>query len=121
VNKASTNDISEVYQFKAKEYKTILATATYSSNQTATKIIDAPGENKRIVITYLAFRSAANTGTAYINDGVRNIGTTYFEAQKDLSASNVLVDCAENAAITVTTTTGSVGMTVAILYHIEEA
>lgn len=121
VTKAGATDTSEVYQIKAREYATLFATASYNTNQTDTPVIATPGEGKRVVITYLAFRSSANTGSAFLEAGSMVIGTTYFEAQKDLSAPNVHVECPENEPVNITTTTGSSPMTVAILYQIEEA
>lgn len=115
-----SSDTSEVFHVKAKEYKHLFFTASYSSSQTATQIIAAPGAGKKIVLEYLAMRSTANTGTAYITSG-QNIGTTYFEAQNSFSSTDMDVDCPANTAVTLTTTTTTSPLTVAVQYHIEEA
>ena len=114
-----SSDTSEVFQVKAREYKHIFFTASYSASQTGTQIIAAPGAGKKIVIEYFGLRSTANTGTAYITSG-QNIGMTYFEAQNSFSAFDMTVDCPANTAVTFTSTTGTAPLTVAIQYHIEE-
>ncbi len=121
VTKESSTDTSEVYQVKAKQYQTLFVTASYSADQAATSLIAAPGAGKKIVITYLAFRTIANTGSAYLSSGAMNIGTTYFEAQNSFGVNDIEVACPTNTAVTITTSTGSDDFTVAVLYHIEEA
>lgn len=109
----------EVYEVRALNHNMLAVGGEYSSSQTATEIIAAPGEGKQIVITTVAIRSIANSGKAYLSNGILNAFHTYFESQYASSSNNLDVAVGENLAITLTSTQGSNDMYVGVAYYIE--
>ncbi len=120
VNDGSGNDTSEVYEIRCKDYKHYFFSGEYTANQTALSVIAAPGAGKQIVLNYVAQRSSANSGVSYLNSGAMKFGNMYFSAQNSLGAVSVEVECGDNTAVTLTTTTGSSPFYIALMYHIEE-
>lgn len=115
------SDTSHVYRVMSRNYIPEFVTASYTASQTAKEVIAAPGAGKCIVITYLAQRTAANSGDSELTSGVVTFGKSYWSPQAPMAADGIHIRCPENTSVTLTTTTGSSGYTVSIEYQIEDA
>ena len=116
-----SSDTSNVYRVMSRNYTPEFVTASYTAAQTAKEIIAAPGAGKCIVVTYLAQRTAANTGESELASGTVTFGKCYWSPQTPMASEGIHIHCPANTAVTLTTTTSSAGYTVSIEYHIEEA
>lgn len=99
----------------------LIAQAEYSTSQTDTTIIEAPGEGKRIVIHYGSIRTSANSGDAYLepSDASFKMFQLYISVQGDFTAGNLYIACPENTSVDFTSTQGTNPIYVFLNYTIE--
>ena len=95
----------------------------FSTEQTATEFIEAPGEGYRIVVKYIALRTDSLSGTMHYNgtynSAAKTFGIVYVSAFEAFSTGNLSLPLDENTAITVTTATGTSNVFAAMQYIIE--
>ena len=118
---AGPTDTSAVYQVKSKNAQRYMTSGEYSTNQTGTIILPAPGVGKRIIIEYGSIRSESVSGNAYFYDSVTNLQSfkIYLSVQSSFVTANLFLPLAENASFKLTTTQGAKALYYCLGYHIE--
>jgi len=112
-------------RFKTRQRDDYLfKSAEYSANQTAVSMIAAPGAGYRIVVKGVWMTTASNAGAVTLN-GTADAATiiiskAYSTLIPSFSEAGVSVPLDENTAVTMTSTTGAVGLTVSINYVVDK-
>lgn len=114
-----TVDSSPVFEVYAKKNKKFVKTVEYTANQTGTILVAKPGVGRRIVVTYAAIRTVANSGEAYLHDSTTTFSKIYISVQTSFGTGEVEVRLQPNEDLKITTTQGSQKLFCVVEYYIE--
>lgn len=94
--------------------------AEFTTNQTNTVIIAAPGAGKRIVVAYASIRTESSSGEAWFSDGTNRAIITYFSVQTSFRSAAIHIEMPVNTAVLFTSTQGAKKINASLQYYIEE-
>lgn len=96
----------------------------FVSEQTGTIFLPTPGAGKRHIVKYVSVRSDGDAGEIYL-EGTLNgspliIGKNYVSKFRAFTANEIAIALDENTPITLTSTTGTSKIFIALQYVIED-